>query len=179
MYTNGNASSYRDWVGKYANCKFDYFARHDKGKPIKYHFNNHGYRGPEPYAQPDITIFGSSFSFGVGIEYDQCWHQLLGNYRINCFSPAGFLVTNDDIIDNYQTHCPQGRVILQLREYRYNRSHLDIPGNVMVFAVDESAWPGVLTFTWSSFVDKGEDGLHPGTKTHKLWAQIIKKKFDL
>jgi hypothetical protein len=179
-YNSGFQSSYQAWIGKYTNCTFDYFARHNDGVPVKYQFNSLGYRGHEHCANPDISVFGSSFSFGVGIEFDQCWHQQLGNYRVNCYSPAGFLVTNNDIIDHYNhTDISTGIVILQLREFRYNINDINIPENVLCFVVDECPQPGLLSLPWSSFVDKAHDQTHPGPKTHKLWAQIIKKKFNL
>lgn len=180
MHEKQDLSPYQKWIGRYANCKFDYFGRHDQGRAIDYSFNSLGYRGPEHHAAPDITIFGSSFSFGVGIEYHQCWHQLLGNYRINCIATAGFLATNDDIVDHYKTAVPStGRVIVQLRESRYNRGPLDIPKAAIIFAVDENPQPGILTMTWSSFIDKAEDGIHPGINTHRAWAKIIKNAFSL
>ena len=92
-YDSGFVATYQAWIGKYANCSFKYFARHKEGRPINYQFNSLGYRGPEHYNDPDISVFGSSFSFGVGVEFTECWHQQLGNYRINLYAPAGFLVT--------------------------------------------------------------------------------------
>ena len=81
---------------------------------ITYKFNSLGYRGNEHCSDPEISVFGSSFSFGVGIEFDHCWHQQLGNYRVNCYSPAGFLVTNNAIIDQYQhAKISTGIIILQ------------------------------------------------------------------
>ena len=94
---------YQQWIGKYTNKKFKYFAKHQSGLPIEYNFNSTGYRGPDHSATPDISVFGSSFSFGVGIEFNQCWHQLLGKYQINCYAPAGILMTNNDIIKHYQS----------------------------------------------------------------------------
>ena len=179
-YNSGAQPSYQAWLGKYANCTFDYFARHTDGVPIQYKFNSLGYRGYEHHAEPDISVFGSSFSFGVGVEFDQCWHQQLGNYRVNCYSPAGFLVTNNDIINHYkQTNISTGIVILQLREFRYNVADINIPKNVLCFVVDEHLYPGLLNLSWSSFVDKAHDQTHPGPETHKLWAQTIKKTFNL
>lgn len=180
MYDSGYSSSYQEWIGKYANSRFDYFARHDSGKSTEYSFNTAGYRGSEHHDQPDITVFGSSFSFGVGIEFHQCWHQLLGDYRVNCMATAGFMAVNDDIINHYQSQSSQfGKTIIQLREYRYNRGKIEIPNDVMIFAIDENVVPNMLTLTWGSFVDRAEDGVHPGINTHKLWAQIIKHKFNL
>lgn len=178
-YDSGHAANYQAWIGRYANSRFQYFARHRQGRTLDYSFNSQGYRGPEHHADPDITIFGSSFSFGVGLAFEQCWHQLLGAYRINCVAPAGFLVTNDDIIAHYHAVSPKSKVILQLREHRYDRGRITLPRDVMVFAVDETAWPDVLTFTWSSFLDKAEDGVHPGPKTHESWSQTIKTTFNL
>lgn len=179
-YNSGFQPSYQSWIGKYANCTFDYFARHKDGVPVNYQFNSLGYRGTEHYDNSDISVFGSSFSFGVGIEFDQCWHQQLGNYRINCYSPAGFLVTNNNIIDHYkQTIINTGIVILQLREFRYNTAEIDIPETVLCFVVDEHVHPELLTFSWSTFVDKAQDQTHPGPLTHQLWAQEIKKTFNL
>lgn len=180
MHDSGYSSAYRAWIGKYANRRFDYFARHDSGQCKEYYFNTAGYRGPEHHDKPDITVFGSSFSFGVGIEFHECWHQLLGDYRVNCMATAGFLATNDDIIEHYQSHGHKsGRAIIQLREFRYNRGEIEIPEAAMVFAIDENTVPNLLTLTWRSFVDRAEDGVHPGPRTHKLWAQIIKNKFNL
>lgn len=179
-YDTGHASSYYDWVGKYANCSFDYFAKHQDGHPISYQFNSLGFRGYEHYPNPDISIFGSSFSFGVGIEFNQCWHQQLGDYQINCYAPAGFLVTNNSIIDYYnQTKILSGIVILQFREFKYNTSQIVIPDNVKCFVIDENYHDELFGFTYESFVDKAQDKKHPGPKTHKQWAIKIKNQFKL
>lgn len=178
-YESGFVESYQDWPGKYANCWFNYFARHKDGKPITYKFNSQGYRGPEHVSSPDISVFGSSFSFGVGIDFDQCWHQQLGNYKINCYAPAGFLVTNNDIVDHYNQIQPQGTVILQLREFKYNTQELHIPQSVCCFVIDETVPPGFNGFSYNSFVDKAEDQTHPGPKTHQTWAKIIKRMLNL
>jgi hypothetical protein len=179
-YNSGYVSSYKDWLGKYANCSFDYFARHREGCAIGYKFNSLGYRGNEHYINPDISVFGSSFSFGVGVEFNECWHQQLGNYQINCYAPAGFLVTNNNIIDHYyQTSITSGIVILQLREFRYNTSEIKIPDNVLTFVVDEEIHSNLFNLPWSSFIDKAEDNTHPGPLTHQLWAQEIKKTYNL
>lgn len=180
IYDNGYVKNYREWIGKYANSYFDHFARHNSGKSIDYHFNSLGYRGPEHFETPDISVFGSSFSFGVGIDFSCCWHQQLGNYQVNCYAPAGFLVTNEDIIEHcHRTKVESGIVILQLREFRYNKSIIHIPNNIPVFVIDEHTHHDILTFTWSSFVDKAEDNTHPGCETHKLWSQKIKQQFSL
>ena len=179
-YNNGFATCYKKWIGKYANCTFNYFARHKEGRPIEYKFNSLGYRGNEHYPNPEITIFGSSFSFGVGIEFSDCWHQQLGNYRVNCYAPAGFLVTNNDIIDHYhQSDILSGIVILQLREFKYNTAPIAIPNNVNCFVVDENCHIDLFGFNYASFKDKAEDNTHPGVETHKQWSMKIKKKFNL
>lgn len=181
LYNNGYVENYWDWIGKYSNSYFDHFARHNSGRSIDYRFNCLGYRGPDHYKDPDISIFGSSFSFGVGIEFADCWHQKLGNYKVNCYAPAGFLVTNDDILDHYKkTKIESGIVIIQLREFKYNKSDLAIPnGGVSLFAIDEIKHPNFLTFTYKSFIDKAEDNTHPGVKTHSIWAKKIKQQFNL
>ena len=179
-YSSGHVSSYTDWIGKYANKKFSYFARHDSDNPINYEFNSLGYRGPEHVADPDISVFGSSFSFGVGIEYSECWHQQLGTDKVNCYAPAGFLVTNDDIISHYlNTKISSGKVILQLREFKYNRDTLTIPTSPLVFAIDEYKHTTIPTLTYESFLDKAEDNVHPGKNTHKKWASILKTILNL
>ena len=179
-YDHGYAATWQSWVGKYANCNFDYFARHKSGQPITYKFNSIGYRGNEHFINPEISVFGSSFSFGVGIEFDKCWHQQLGNYRINCYSPAGFLVTNNDIIDQYQhAKISTGIVILQFREFKYNTLPITIPDNTRYFVIDEHKHNDLFGFGYNSFIDKAEDNIHPGLKTHKQWAILIKKKFNL
>lgn len=179
-YESGFVSSYWDWPGKYANKNFEYFAKHQEGRPIHYQFNSLGYRGPEHYAEPDISVFGSSFSFGVGVDFDQCWHQQLGNYRVNCYAPAGFAVTNNNIIEHFhRTNISTGKAILQLREFKYNTGSLIIPQGVVCFVVDEHRHNDLFGFSWASFVDKAEDHTHPGEKTHKIWAHQIKKKFNL
>jgi hypothetical protein len=179
-YNSGHVLSWQDWIGKYANCSFDYFARHNSGRPINYKFNNSGYRGSEHHDNPDISVFGSSFSFGVGIEFSDCWHQLLGDYRVNCYAPAGILITNNDIIDHYQhTNITSGIVILQLREFKYNTLPIVIPNNVKCFVIDENEHGELFGFDYASFVDKAEDNTHPGPETHKQWATQIKKKFSL
>jgi hypothetical protein len=181
-YDRGYVDNFWDWPGRYANRCFDYFARHNSGRPILYEFNSQGYRGPEHSASPDISVFGSSFSFGVGIEYAECWHQQLGNYQVNCYAPAGFLVTNNDIIDHWnQTKetIKTGIVILQLREFVYNKSPIEIPNSVHCFVIDQYQHPDLFGFDYESFADHAEDATHPGAKTHKLWSQQIKTRFNL
>jgi hypothetical protein len=179
-YDSGLVRSYWEWIGKYAGKSFDYFARHKQGRPINYKFNRLGYRGPEHHVAPDITVFGSSFSFGVGIEFDQCWHQQLGNYLVNCYAPAGFAVTNNNIIDHYhQANIQTGVVILQLREFSYNTAPIIIPNNVKCFVIDSYPHDNLFGFVWESFIDKAEDNTHPGPLTHALWATKIKKMFNL
>jgi|688.fasta_scaffold213415_2 hypothetical protein len=177
-YQSGFVHSYKQWIGKFSNQEYDYFARHASGNKIKYKFNSIGYRGPEHHLVPDISIFGSSFSFGVGLEFDRCWHQQLGEYKINCYAPAGFLMTNDDIIDHYKEINPPGQIILQLRESKYNRATLTLP-DTKVFIIDEYSHPFIFSLTYNTMVDKAEDQIHPGIQTHKLWAFAIKKKFNL
>ena len=179
-YNTGYVSSWQDWIGKYANCSFDYFARHNSGRPISYKFNSLGYRGGEHYSNPEISVFGSSFSFGVGIEFNNCWHQQLGDYRVNCYSPAGFLVTNNNVIDHYQcADITSGIVILQFREFKYNTLPIIIPDNVKCFVIDEVSHDDLFGFNYDNFIDKAEDNTHPGPETHKQWAMQIKKKFNL
>lgn len=179
-YDNGFVDQYWKWPGKYANCHYKYFARHKQGREIDYDFNSTGYRGIEHHSLPDISVFGSSFSFGVGIDFDQCWHQLLGNYRVNCYAPAGILVTNNNIIEHYcQTKISSGIVILQLREFQYNTGVIEIPPDVLTFVVDQITHPSMVNLGWDSFVDKAEDNTHPGPQTHQLWAQTIKKTYNL
>jgi hypothetical protein len=178
-YNSGYAKTYLDWIGTYSNCSFEYFARHRSGDPKQYKFNSQGYRGPDHVTDPDISIFGSSFSFGVGIEFDQCWHQHLGNYKINCYAPAGFLVTNNDIINHYNSTKPAGITILQLREFKYNTQDLDIPQDTFCFVIDEVTPIGFIGFSYNSFVDKAEDQTHPGPETHLKWAKIIKRMLNL
>lgn len=179
-YDTGSVNNYWHWPGKYANKHFEYFARHKQGRAIDYCFNSLGYRGPEHHLCPDISVFGSSFSFGVGVEFNQCWHQQLGNYQVNCYATAGFLATNNDIIEHYhRTNINTGLVILQLREFQYNVSDIEIPPNVLSFIVDQTIHPNMLNLSWASFVDKAEDNTHPGPQTHQLWAQTIKKTYNL
>ncbi len=179
-YESGFVDSYWKWQGRYANKSYEYFGRHEQGRPIQYRFNSLGYRGPEHHDNPDISVFGSSFSFGVGIDYDQCWHQHLGNYRVNCYASAGFVATNNDIIEHYlRTPISSGKVILQLREFNYNTAPVVVPDNLLCFVIDSYKHDDLLGFTWSGFLDKAEDQTHPGPKTHKTWAYIIKNKFNL
>jgi hypothetical protein len=179
-YHDGYTPEYWQWFGKFSNCYYDYFARHKEGQPLNYTFNSTGYRGPEHHACPDISVFGSSFSFGVGVEFEQCWHQLLGNYRVNCYAPAGILATNNLIIEHYsKTKIESGMVILQLREFRYNTDTIELPENILSFVVDEEIHPDMFNLPWSSFIDKAADNVHPGPLTHQLWAQSIKKKYNL
>jgi len=177
-YESGSVNYYKDWLGKYSSKKYDYFAKHTSGNKINYEFNSIGYRGPEHHPTPDISIFGSSFSFGVGLEFDQCWHQQLGDYKINCYATAGFLMTNDDIINHYKQVNPLGNVILQLRESKYNKSTLTLP-NATVFIIDEYTHPLIFSLTYETMIDKAEDKIHPGIKTHQLWATALKTKFNL
>jgi len=179
-YHSGFSDSYWDWIGKFSNHRYDYFARHNQGRPIDYTFNSKGYRGPEHHDTPDISVFGSSFSFGVGIEFNKCWHQNLGDYRVNCYAPAGILVTNNDIIEHYRrTEIKSEKVILQLREFRYNTFEIQIPHETICFVVDEMLHPNILNFPWASWVDRAEDNTHPGPQTHQIWALEIKKTFKL
>ena len=179
-YESGFVDNYWQWIGKHTNKSFAYFARHQQGNPKLYEFNSLGYRGPEHHASPDISVFGSSFSFGVGIDFDQCWHQQLGDYKVNCYAPAGFAVTNNDIIEHYlRTHIVNGKVILQLREFSYNTGPFSIPQGVYCFVIDSYKHDDLFCFRWSSFIDKAEDNTHPGPITHKTWAHLIKKKFNL
>lgn len=179
-YNSGGARNYWNWVGKYANQSYDHFARHKEGPKINYSFNSEGFRGPEFYNCPDITVFGSSFSFGVGIEFEQCWHQNLGDYKVNCYAPAGILVTNNDIIGHYhKSGISTGLVILQLREFRYNTTDIQIPDNVFCFVVDEHVHENLMTFSWGSWPDRAADNTHPGHLTHLQWAHTIKNKLGL
>ena len=179
-YNSGYSPSYQAWIGRYTNKSFDYFARHKDGCPILYQFNSLGYRGNEHHTNPDISVFGSSFSFGVGVKFNECWHQQLGNYQVNCYAPAGFLVTNNDIIDHYnRSNIFSGIVILQLREFEYNTAPITVPGNVKCFVIDQTNHDNLFGFDYTSFVDKAEDHTHPGPLTHTQWALQIKKKFNL
>jgi hypothetical protein len=177
-YQSGFVHSYTQWIGKYSSKEYDYFAKHTSGNKINYKFNSIGYRGPEHYSTPDISVFGSSFSFGVGLEFNQCWHQQLGDYKINCYATAGFLMTNDDIIDHYKQVNPPGQVILQLRESKYNRATLTLP-DTKVFIIDEYTHPLIFSLTYATIIDKAEDQTHPGIKTHQTWATALKNKFNL
>jgi len=89
-------------------------------------------------------------------------------------------VTNNDNIENYAcSNISIGIVILQLREFKYNIRDIDIPKNILCVVVDEHEHPGILSLPYWSFVDKAEDQTHPGPDTHQLWAQKIKKMFNL
>lgn len=179
-YDSGFVESYQSWIGKYANCSFKYFARHKEGHPVDYQFNSLGYRGPEHYPNPDISVFGSSFSFGVGVEFTECWHQQLGNYCVNSYAPAGFLVTNNDIINHYQhANISGGIVILQLREFEYNTQPIEIPNNIKCFVIDQTTHNNFFGFDYASFIDKAKDQTHPGPLTHQQWAKEIKTEFNL
>lgn len=179
-YASGFEPSYWAWLGKYKNQQYDYFARHKFGRPIDYSFNSQGYRGYEHHPEPDISVFGSSFSFGVGIDWESCWHQNLGNYKVNCYAPAGIPVTNNDIIEHSQQQdIKSGIVILQLREFSYNTAPINLPNGVHVFIIDSYRHQDIFGFDWASFVDKAEDHTHPGKQTHWQWAQQIKKQFNL
>ena len=176
----GYVEHYQEWPGKFANQQFDYFARHERGRPIPYVFNSRGWRGPEHHTLPDISVIGSSFSFGVGIEFSQCWHQLLGNYKVNCYAPAGFIVTNNNTIDHYnQLDIKSGLTILQLREFKYNTGPIILPETAKCFSIDTTTHSGLPGFTYNSFLDKAADDIHPGPKTHAQWAKVIKKMFGL
>jgi hypothetical protein len=178
-YDAGYVENFWNWLGRYANCEYSYFAKHTGGRPIEYKFNSSGYRGPEHLVNPDISVFGSSFSFGVGIEYQQCWHQQLGNYKVNCYAPAGILVTNNHIIEHYKKIKPSGLTILQFREFKYNTDEIQIPANVLCFVIDEVVPMGVKGFGYNSFEDRAEDQIHPGPKTHQSWAKALKTLFNL
>jgi hypothetical protein len=179
-YDSGYADCVENWVGKFSNRQFEYFARHNSGRVIDYKFNSLGYRGPEHHKHPDISIFGSSFSFGIGIEHSQCWHQLLGNYRVNSYAIAGFLITNNDIVDHHRTtSINTGITIIQLREFKYNKSNFVLPDTEFCFLIDEFKHAIIPTFKWSSIIDKAEDGVHPGPNTHLVWSKIIKKMCNL
>jgi hypothetical protein len=179
-YKSGYADGINNWVGKFSNQSYKYFARHDSGKPIDYTFNSLGYRGPEHHAHPDISVFGSSFSFGVGLAYNQCWHQLLGDLQVNTYTTAGFLVSNNDIIDHYKkVSVKSGITIIQLREFKYNKENFLLPNHGFYFVIDEIKHSHIPTLTWSSFIDRAEDDTHPGPNTHLQWSKIIKKMFNM
>ncbi len=179
-YNSGYTPTYIEWLGKYSNCEFDYFARHKDGKSKRYRFNGLGYRGPEHWPDPDISVFGSSFSFGVGMEFSQCWHQLLGNYKVNCYAPAGIPVRNEDIIDHYhRANISSGIVILQLREFSYSLRPFEIPKEPLVFVVDSYLHDDLFGFYYDDFEDKAEDNTHPGPLTHAQWAKALKIKYNL
>lgn len=178
-WNSGHADSYQQWVGKYANLECDYFARHSTGNPIRYTFNNEGFRGPKFHKEPDISIFGSSFSFGVGIEWDQCWHQQLRDYKVNCYAPAGFAVRNSDILEYYNIIQPAGITILQFREIQYDIKSWEPPGSTFNFIIEKHHHPTLRTLTYDTFIDKANDGVHPGKKTHQQWAKWIIQQFNL
>lgn len=179
-YNSGYADGINDWIGKFSNQSFSYFARHKSGLPIDYTFNSLGYRGPEHHRYPDISIFGSSFSFGVGLEHSRCWHQMLGNYRVNSYATAGFLVSNNDIVDHYKkVSVDSGITIVQLREFKHNKENFLLTDHGFYFVIDEVKHSHIPTFTWSSWADRAEDNVHPGTNTHIIWSTIIKKMFNL
>mgnify|MGYP001026422634 CR=1 FL=1 len=168
------------WTEQNKNKNYNYFGRHTSGDPIDYSFNYLGYRG-KFYTDPDISIFGSSFSFGIGLNYNDCWHQNLGEYKVNCYAVAGWLINNNQILENYQKIKNQqniGTAIIQLREFKYNTKELDLP-NCNIFCIDQQKNNNVMTFRYSSFLDLALDNLHPGTRTHKQWAMILKNLWKL
>lgn len=178
IYLSGCVSEYREWIGKYANQTCSYFAKHTHGASRHYQFNSLGFRGPEFYIDPDIIVVGSSFSFGVGIEFEQCWHQLLGNLRVNCYATAGFIMTNNDILDLAASITDNSaRMILQLRESCYNRAKLDLPLSTDCFAIDQQPIPNMFTLGYDTVIDHAEDGIHPGPLTHQSWAKTLRHKF--
>jgi hypothetical protein len=169
-----------NWATQFINHRCHYFARHSQGEAVEYNFNSRGFRGPEFYNDPDISVIGSSFSFGVGLDWSQCWHQNLGNYRVNCYSAAGVLVTNNDILEYYYQTQPKGIVILQFREQQYDRAPWAVPTNTKNFIIEPSGKHDTIpTFTYGSFLDRSWDAVHPGQKTHRLWSKWIKTLFNL
>lgn len=170
-----------EWIGLNANSTVNYFARHVNGTPVEYKFNSLGFRGPEFYADPDITVFGSSFTFGVGLDWDKTWHQLLGDYRINCYAAAGWAVSNDQLVDLFNRFTPAtGISIIQFREEKYTRHTYKIPKGPLCFKIEDAGKdPRMPTFSYTSICDQAADMCHPGPKTHKVWATLLKKMWNL
>lgn len=170
------------WIGHYSNQRHVYFARHHSGKHIDYSFNSSGFRGPE-FTNADITIFGSSFTFGVGLPWEDTWHQQLAymtNKTVNVYSIAGYGISNNELIELYNRFKTNSRVILQLREDAYSSGAYTIPSDIMAFKIEENTKDSrCLTFTWKGFVDRAEDQTHPGPKTHYMWAKVLKKIWNL
>lgn len=176
-YATGHVKDYREWPGRYANQTFTHFAKHHQGRPITYDFNSQGFRGPEFHDKPDLTVIGSSFSFGVGIQFCQCWHQLLGNLRVNCYATAGFPVNNHDLLDLALTVAPTtGRLVIQFRESEYGTVPTPLP-QADCFTIDHDSWSDLFTLEYDSIQDRAEDGIHPGPLTHQSWARTLKDKF--
>ena len=168
------------WREKNKNKNYSYFGWHTSGEPVNYNFNHMGYRG-KFYENPDISVFGSSFSFGIGIDYCDCWHQNLGDYKVNCYAVAGWLINNNQIIENYKKHLQQGypgKTIIQLREFEYNTGALDLP-KCDIVCIDKQNNNVGIHLGYSSFIDFALDNKHPGAKTHKRWAKILKKIWNL
>lgn len=168
------------WTEQNKNKTYSYFGHHVNGIPIEYAFNQLGYRG-KFYNNPDISVFGSSFSFGVGIDYKNCWHQQLGDYKVNCYAIAGWLINNNQILEHYRMLQHQhnlGKVIIQLREFKYNIKLLDLP-DCNIFCIDEQKNNKIPTFVYSSFLDYALDNIHPGPVTHKKWAETLKNRWNL
>ena len=179
FHISGHASSYQNWPELHRNLRCQYFARHHDGESCDYQFNSQGFRGPEFHRNPDIVIIGSSFSFGVGLKWEECWHQNLGNYRINCYAFAGFAMTNNDILDFYHGLSPQTKTILQFREYSYDTDVWEPPKDTWNFIVDQHPRNDILCFDWQSWLDRARDRTHPGPLTHKSWTNTIKKTWNL
>lgn len=170
------------WIGHYSNQHLYYFGRHFNGKPISYKFNSLGFRGPE-FVDADITIVGSSFTFGVGLAWEDTWHQQLAymtNKTVNVYSIAGYGISNNELIELYARFKSNKQAIIQLREETYSTADYTIPSDTFVFRIEESQKDVQCpTFTWSGFVDHAEDGVHPGPKTHVKWAKLIAKIWNL
>jgi hypothetical protein len=170
------------WIGHFSNQTHNYFGRHTEGRPVVYNFNSKGFRGPE-FIDADITVFGSSFSFGVGLEWTDTWHQQLArmtNKTVNVYSIAGYGIENQELIELYTRYTPTNQVILQLREEAYSTKKYTIPENILVFKIEEDKKDTQCpTFTWASFADHAEDKIHPGVITHSNWAKILIKIWNL
>lgn len=176
---------WQDWCQEHRGKQYQYFGKHTDGRPVSYSFNELGFRGPKFHTDPDVVVYGSSFSFGIGLEWEQSWHQQIArikNIKVNCYAGAGFAVTNNDIVDLFQAYPPQNtsKVILQLREEEYTTAPYNLPPGIMAFKVDKEVKDKVVpTFLWRSFVDKAADGIHPGPRTHLNWAIILSKLWNL
>lgn len=98
-----------DWCGTDGEGKWKYHLekypynkdiKYYQQNPIKYKFNNYGYRTPYDFVQNDeVNIFlGCSYTLGVGLDIEDTWgyqlNELLSNYKFVNLAQGGLGIEN-------------------------------------------------------------------------------------